>query len=77
MNCREREKDVALEKQGENMATGILGLLYSATRSRRVVAMGHLLNGLIAGGCNDRVVLPNRPEMALLAFLDVDAAVRG
>ncbi len=58
------------------MAAGILGLLYLATHGRRVTATWHRLNDLIAGDCNDRIVLPNRPEMALLAFLDVDAAVR-
>ncbi len=44
--------------------------------SRRVAATEHRLTYLIVGGCNDRVGLTNRPEMALPAFLDVDAAVR-
>lgn len=59
------------------MAPRTLSLLYFTTRSRRVAATGQRLNDLIVEGCNDRDVLPNRPEMALPAFLDVDAAVRG
>ncbi len=41
-----------------------------------MAATGHRLNDLIMGGCNGSVMLPKRPEMALLPFLDVDAAVR-
>lgn len=78
MSRRELEKEVALEKQREDMATGVLGLLfYSITRGRRVAAAGHRSNDPIVGDCNDRVVLPNGPEMALLAFLGVDPALRG
>jgi hypothetical protein len=69
---REREKEVALEKQGEDMTTGILGLLSLTTRGRRAAAAAHRSNDPIVGDCNDRVVLPNGPEMALLAFLGVD-----
>ncbi len=60
-----------MEKQGEDMASWILGLLDFATRNRRVAATGHRVTDLTVGGCNDRVALPNRPEMALPAFLDV------
>jgi hypothetical protein len=77
MSRREREKEVALEKQGEDMTTGILGLLFMTTRGRRAAAAAHRSNDPIVGDCNGRVVLPNGPEMALLAFLGVDPAVRG
>lgn len=46
------------------------------TGSRGVAATGHRLNDLIVSGCNDRVVLLNRPERTLLTFLDVNAAIR-
>ena len=66
-----------MEKQREDMAPCILEHLRFPTRSPRVAVAGHRSNGPIVGGCNDRVVLPNGPEAALLAFLDVCAAVRG
>lgn len=75
MSCGQREKNVALEKQGENMATDILDLLCLTIRSCRVAATRHHSNERIAGGCNDRIAPPNRPEMALPAFLDVEGAV--
>jgi hypothetical protein len=75
MNCREREKGVAVEKQGENVTPWTLFFI-SLPGSRHATATGQRLNDPIVEGCNDRLVLPNRPEMALLAFLDVDAAVR-
>jgi hypothetical protein len=75
MSCREREKSVAVEKPGQDMAPWILSLLCFTTGSRRVAATGHCLNDLSRGGGNNRVVLPNRPEAALLSFLDADAAV--
>ena len=54
---------------------GILSLLYFITRIRRVAATWYRVNDLIAGCRNYRVVLPNRSEVALLTFLDVDAVV--
>jgi hypothetical protein len=59
------------------MATEILGLLYLTTRGRRAAAAAHRSNDPIVGDCNDRVVLSNGPEMALLTFRGVDPAVRG
>lgn len=66
-----------MEKQREDMAPCILEHLRFATRGPRVAVTGHRSNDPIVSGYNDRVVLPNGPEAALLAFLDVNAAVRG
>lgn len=70
MSCREREKGVAVVKPGQDMAPWALSLLYFITGSRRVAATGHCLNELSGGGGSNRVVLPNRPETALLSFFD-------
>ncbi len=59
------------------MTPWILGLYYFAISSRHVAVTGHRLKALITKDCNERIVLPNRLEMALPALLDVDAAVRG
>jgi hypothetical protein len=66
-----------MEKQREDMALCISEHLRFPTHSPRVAVTGHRSNGPIVGVCNDRVVLPNGPEAALLAFLGVSAAVRG
>ena len=59
------------------MTPWILSLYYFALSSSHVVITGHRLKDLIIKDCNERIVLPNRLEMALPALLDVDAARRG
>lgn len=69
-----------MENQGGGTVTGTLRHLGSSLfhyRSGHVASVGHRLHDLIVGDCNNRVVVPNMPERALLTSLDVDATVRG
>ena len=59
------------------MTPWILSLQCFTISSRHVAVTRHRLKVLIAKGCNERVVLPNRLELALPALLDVDTAGQG
>jgi len=64
-----------MEKQRVGMVEGILGLLRFIIRSRAVTTGRHLKD-LTSESCNHHVALSNRPELALLTFLDVNAVIR-
>ncbi len=78
MSRKEREKYVMLEKLGEDVETGSLGLFCLITRGHRVAATEHHLNDLIVGtATTGSYCRTGRRWMALLAFPCVDAVVRG
>lgn len=67
-----------LEKQGEDVATGSLGLFYLTTRGHRVAAIEHHLNDrIVRTATTGSYCRTGRRWMALLAFPGVDAVVRG